>query len=38
MKRKKMTKKHSKSDFKKKSGVHPANNPHARVMRGGTRF
>nr|QJB19403.1 MAG: hypothetical protein [Microvirus sp.]QJB19657.1 MAG: hypothetical protein [Microvirus sp.] len=35
-KRKQMKKSHSKSDFKKKSGVHPKNN--TKIMRGGIRF
>lgn len=38
MKRKKMTNQKSRKDFKQKSGVHPKNNPHAKVMRGGIRM
>ena len=38
MKRRKMTRQHSKRDFKRKSGVHPKNNPLAKTMRGGIRL
>nr|QJB20849.1 MAG: hypothetical protein [Microvirus sp.] len=38
MKRKKMSRRQSKRDFRQKSGVHPKNNPHAKIMRGGIRL
>lgn len=38
MKRRKMTKAGSKRDFRSKSGVHPKNNPHRVIMRGGIRL
>lgn len=38
MKRRKMTRTQSRKDFRRKSGVHPKNNPHAKVMRGGIRL
>nr|QJB19435.1 MAG: hypothetical protein [Microvirus sp.]QJB19676.1 MAG: hypothetical protein [Microvirus sp.] len=36
-KRRPMKKSHSKSDFRKKSGVHPKNG-QSKIMRGGIRF
>ena len=38
MKRRKMSRSASKRDFRSKSGVHPKNNPHKVVMRGGIRL
>lgn len=38
MKRKRMSRRSSKSDFRRKSGIHPKNNPHKVVMRGGIRL
>lgn len=38
MKRRKMTKAGSKRDFRSKTGVHPKNNPHRVIMRGGIRL
>lgn len=38
MKRQKMSKNKSRSDFRRKSGVHPKNNPHRVIMRGGIRL
>lgn len=38
MKRKRMSRRSSRSDFRRKSGIHPKNNPHRVVMRGGIRL
>lgn len=38
MKRRSMTRSQSKRDFRLKSGVHPKNNPHRVIMRGGIRL
>lgn len=38
MKRKRMSYKKSKRDFRRKSGVHPKNIAHGVIMRGGIRF
>nr|QJB20855.1 MAG: hypothetical protein [Microvirus sp.] len=38
MKRKPMSKKHSRTTFKRSSGHHPANNLNPRRMRGGIRW
>lgn len=36
--RKRMSKGKSRRDFRRKSGVHPKNNPHATIKRGGIRL
>lgn len=38
MKRKRMSRPKSRSDFRRKAGVHPKNNPHRVIMRGGIRL
>lgn len=38
MKRKRMSRPASRRDFRSKSGVHPKNNPHRVVNRGGIRL
>jgi hypothetical protein len=37
-KRKRLSRQKSRRDFRKKSGIHPRNNPHGSVMRGGIRM
>lgn len=38
MQRRKLSAGKSRKDFRRKSGVHPKNNPHAKIMRGGIRL